>query len=333
MNDERVLTHGWFDFRAWWRLRAQLVREPERSLQGRSGNGQSAVAFARFLWILLPTALVGLLAGAAALQPERGDSAYEQTATLAMELREETLAMPSPPGRPDASETVMNRLAWSTTLTMLSFGQPIVSSKEQDAAAERYRELLESHREALSPAQFERRKAALANELRASARKLRWFERLQESGVSSVLGFLFIGALLPVLAASFRWMVRRIVPQAPHAEKAGDVYLYAVIARLAPWYLLSVLGTLLMQAGIAFHSPNLVVIGSTFLMVLTIPLVVAHYRAGPTAARVLMGGDVEAPLARRYSWRLVGVFAVMQLFAATWIGLFTFTIEWLARRP
>lgn len=333
MNDERVLPHGWFDFRAWWRLRGRLVREPERSLEGRAGNGQSAVAFARFLWILLPTALVGVLAGAAALQPDRGDSAYEQTAALAMALREEALGMPPPPSRPEAPESAADRLAWSTAMTMLSFGQPMVSAGEREAAAVRVRDLLDSHHQTLSPAQFERRQRILANELLAAARKLRWFERLQESGLSNLLGFLFIGALLPVLATSFRWMVGRIAPTAPHAEQAGDVYLYAVVARLTPWYLLNILGTLLMQAGIAFQSPALVVAGSTVVVVVIIPLVVAHYRAGPMVARVLMGEEVDAVLGRRYAWRLVGVFAVTQLFAATWIACFTFGIEWLARRP
>ena len=213
---------------------------------GRAGNGQSAIAFARFLWILLPTALVGLLAGAAALQPDRGESAYEQTAALALALRDETLAVPLPSPRPDASEQARDRLALSTMMTMLAFNQPIVGKEEQDAAAVRFRSLLDAHRSVLSPAQFERRKAVLARELLAASRKLRWLERLQESGLSNLMGFLFIGALLPVLAGSFRWMVGRLSPVACHAAQAGEVYLYAVVARLTPWYLLNILGALLM---------------------------------------------------------------------------------------
>ena len=68
-------------------------------------------------------------------------------------------------------------------------------------------------------------------------------------------------------------------------------------------------------------------------MILILPLVVAHYRAGPMVARVSVGEDVDTTLSRRYSWRLVGVFVVTQVFAATWIAFFTVAMEWFARRP
>lgn len=331
MND-RYLTSGWFDFRAWWRLRGLLVREPERSLDGAARNGYTPRGFARFLWIILPTALIGLLAGVAALQPDRPESSYEMTARLAEALREETLAAAPPPARADAGEAKLEPLEWRTALVLLELNQPL-AAEQRDATATRYRATLEAHRAALSPAQFERQKARLADRLRATERKLRWMDRLQESGLSNLFGFLFVGLLLPVIAGSFRWMVGRMIPPAVHADRAGDVYLYAVIARLAPWHLLSIGFALLYQAGIAFQVVPLVNTGLVGLLAVSLPLLVAHYRAGPMVARVLTGEEADVATGRRYSWRLVGVFMVTQLVAAVWVGVFTFAIEVLAHMP
>ena len=178
MHDDRPLSGDWYDLRAWWRVRRLLVREPELSLEGRPRLGVSAVAFARFLWILLPTALLGLLAAGVALLPDRPESAYEQTARLAEDLRTETLAASAVPGTPEASEGTRRQLAVASAMAFLTLGQPLVDDAARALAAERYRALLASAQRSLSPAQFERRKAGFARELRAAARKLRWLERL-----------------------------------------------------------------------------------------------------------------------------------------------------------
>ena len=329
---EPKLTAAWYDLRAFLQARRALLRDPTVALQGETALGFTGRAFARFLWIVLPFGVLAALATVNGLLLEQPNQVFDLNADAAAELRERIAPDASlwraaglEPGASEqiseadrqASSEARTALTRSLIGPLLALDNAQIGEAERAATLERIETALREASEGQPPIVQLQLALRVEARLLAAEKRLRFLRRLMETGAANLLGIVFTGLVLQLLAIAFGWWARRLVPVGERVTQAGELMLYLLTARLTPWMLLLVAIMVAIQVAIGWQLQTLAEISTYALLGFSLLMAVAYYRTGRPLAAVLY----EAPpdgMARRLGWRMLWVFVLLQLAAALW---------------
>lgn len=227
----------------------------------------------------------------------------------------------------EASAEARRALARAVAMPLVALDNAQIGEAERKATLDRIEAALRAASVDQPPIVQLQLALRIEERLQAAEKRLRFLRRLMETGAVSLLGVVFTGLALQLIAFAFRWWARRLNPPGERVEHAGEVMLYLLNARLTPWMFLLVALMLGTQIAISWQLQTLAMVSAYGLIGLTVLMAVSYWRTGRPLAAVLYDA-APAGMARRLGWRMLWVFALLQLAGALWGLLFALSLAY-----
>ncbi len=322
VRDPGAMAGSWFDALAFFGAWARLRREPRLAVAPSGELGITAMGFARFLWIVLPTVVLSAVAALSAWVVELPKSSvFELSRSSYDEIRAAIAADLPTPDRPMASGSADWKRFHSRSFTALFLlREGVVDAAARRAAVDDVLRNYHDDTAALDPG----RRAAVAARLDRLARgadaRLRFIERWLQSGANSLFGALMTGVLLLLMSHVFRRMVLDLRPAPAHAAAAGTVFLYLVTAGMLPYFLIGLVMQVATQVGLWYQVAWLVDAGALAMVLVSVATLLAFVRAARPMALALSDTAPPPELVRALRWRAAIVYLTVQVC----VGIFGF---------
>lgn len=314
VRDPGAIRGSWFDALAFIGAWKRLRREPRLAIAPPGELGITAMGFARFLWVIVPTVVLSTVAAVSTwvVEPPKS-SVFELARTSYDEVRAAIAADLPTAERPMAKGSADWKHFHSRTFTALFLlHEGVVDAGERRAAVST---VLQNYREdtaALDPG----RRAAVAARLERLSRdaqaRLRFLDRWMQSGANALSGALLTGVLLLLMSRVFHRMVNDLSPAPPRAGAAGAVFLYQVSVAVLPYFLFGLAMQVAVQIGVAYQIGWLLEVGTVAMLLVSLATLVAFVRAAGPMAEALSEGAPTPALVSALRWRAGIVFLSVQ---------------------